>query len=1039
MTAEVDHVVAPRRAADVAPARRPGGGARRAVLTAVVVGALLRLVWVIVATRTPEFATDPSEYLRIALELSEGTSPRFGGVGGPSAHWSPGYPILLSPFVWFADRTGLLSPAFAASLVNVVAGTLTIWLTALLAERWVGLRTKVTAAWLVALCPSLIYFTSTAHTETAFTPVLLGAYVLAGSRTRDVRDRDWLLIGLLVGVGFLFRAPGIIGLAAPVLALRVRRGSWRAAWREAARATGIVLVGAALLLVPWTIRNGVQVGIWSPGSTSNASALCFGHNDDVSASWETNLTKPDLVAECFQGSPYDDAAAYVANGREVPPGLSTDPPDEVAWYQERVSEAARWAVTHPGEEVQLTAAKVWETWSDEGRVVDGARNYESPGWAGAWMTPLGALANLWLWVVGGSALAGLALVPACRRALPIWVPVLLFTLAIVAALAQPHYRFPVLPLVAILAAGFFHRRHLEGRSPDVTSRGDPPSVDAPEGAPTTAMDAGRPQGSDQAMHADVGASSWGATARGPSAAEGHHRATSLLVPLLVAGAVCAFLLVRGHVGAAIALVVVVTAITQARAISPAFDRRFLQGVEAFGRGVGHVLAWILLGTTFVLVFVPLALLRRLFRRTPLGRPRGYADDGWMPRAVMAPEGPPGRTFGSEPTRTPGARTPRLVLALAVVAGLLVADLAVGALFTATGELPPIDRGDLATQVEQATQQAMAQPPIDAAPWAQQHATDMAGFELQGNDFVPYLVRAHSEYTSPTVNVTDDHRVSYQPDAPAEVEPLQVAFFGGSVMFGVGQRDEHTIPSAFARIAEEEGVPVEVHNYGFPAWVSWQEALLLERRLAEGGDYDMAVFLDGFNEVHIQSTDFDEEPTHNSATIIDGLISDFREQRSQEPGPLDGVTELVDSYRRASGAWRVWDSVSGRQATVPGRDATVRATPEEQTDAALEIYARALTLIEDLGEGSGTPVRFFWQPTAEGWSPDVLDRLPEGVADLSGVFGGDSSPFYDAVHTDEVGAEVIAQAMWEQLGPELEAQAAGTSSPPITLAPSPPGG
>jgi hypothetical protein len=75
----------------------------------------------------------------------------------------------------------------------------------------------------------------------------------------------------------------------------------------------------------------------------------------------------------------------------------------------------------------------------------------------------------------------------------------------------------------------------------------------------------------------------------------------------------------------------------------------------------------------------------------------------------------------------------------------------------------------------------------------------------------------------------------------------------------------------------------------------------------------------------------------------------------------------------------------------------------------------------------------------GWTPEVLDRLPEGVIDLSNVFGGSTAPFYDEVHTDEANAAVIAQAMWDQLGPELTAQAEGTSSPPLTLEASPPTG
>lgn len=442
---------------DDTPSMRTDKNGQHWFVAAIVAGAVLRLLWVIWATRTPSPPTDPSEYIRIALEFGDGHLPRFGGVGGPSAHWSPGYPVLISPFVLLADRTGWMSPAFAAALVNVAAGTFTIWLTGLVAARWVGATARNAAAWLVALCPALIYFTATAHNETAFTPFLLAMVVLAGSRTTDVRMRNWAVIGLLVGFGFLIRAPALIGVALPLMAIRARGGSWR----RVGRATGLVVVGVAVFLVPWTIRNGVQVGIWGPGSTSNASALCFGHNDGIVANWETNLADPDLQVECFRNSPYDDPRLYEQLGDEVPEGVSIEGPDEPRWYREKVSDAVRWAVTHPVEEVRLSTQKVWETWSDEGRVVDAARNYEQRGWAGSWHTPLSALANMWLWAVGALAVAALVLVPSCRRAFPVWGPVLLFTLAIVSALAEPHYRYPVVPLVAVLAAGLLCRRSIE--------------------------------------------------------------------------------------------------------------------------------------------------------------------------------------------------------------------------------------------------------------------------------------------------------------------------------------------------------------------------------------------------------------------------------------------------------------------------------------------------------------------------------------------------------------------------------------------------
>lgn len=445
---------------------RRGSGAlrvlrRRSFVAAVVAGGLLRLLWVIWATRTPPPITDPSEYLRISLELTHGISPRFGGVGGPSAYWPPGYPAALAPFVWVADRTGWLSPAFAAALLNVVAGTATIALTGRLARIWIGPGAAATAAWLVALCPALVFFTATAHADTFFIALLLAVLVLVGSPSDDVPWTHWARVGLLLGLAFLVRAPALVALCAPALAIRANGGSWRVA----ARSSLIVVATAAAVLTPWMVRNGVQVGVWSPGSTNNAAAVCFGHHDRAEAEWTAGLADPELRLECFGGSPYADPellALYPTIGdpmvgehgtEELSARLRTD---EATWYRTRMTAAAKWAVTHPLEEVRLSAQKAWVMWRNEGAAVDSARNYSEHGWAGRWHVPLGVLANLWLWVVGALAAIGLVRSPACRRAAVVWVPVVLITLGVVAAFGEPHYRYPANPLLAVLAAGAVH-------------------------------------------------------------------------------------------------------------------------------------------------------------------------------------------------------------------------------------------------------------------------------------------------------------------------------------------------------------------------------------------------------------------------------------------------------------------------------------------------------------------------------------------------------------------------------------------------------
>ncbi|HMQ24906.1 MAG TPA: hypothetical protein PKA98_02880, partial [Acidimicrobiales bacterium] len=69
-------------------------------------------------------------------------------------------------------------------------------------------------------------------------------------------------------------------------------------------------------------------------------------------------------------------------------------------------------------------------------------------------------------------------------------------------------------------------------------------------------------------------------------------------------------------------------------------------------------------------------------------------------------------------------------------------------------------------------------------------------------------------------------------------------------------------------------------------------------------------------------------------------------------------------------------------------------------------------------------RFFWQPKRSGWPASITDHLPDGVDDLSHTLDGQEDARYiDEVHTDEVGARIIAEAIWAEIGPDLTAIAA----------------
>lgn len=559
-----------------------------------------------------------------------------------------------------------------------------------------------------------------------------------------------------------------------------------------------------------------------------------------------------------------------------------------------------------------------------------------------------------------------------------------------------------------------------------------------------------------------------------------------LAPLGALGVLVA-LLVTGHLVAALALIAVVFALFQASLLSPGFAHRLEAGLarsaHAIAHVVGLVLSWTLLTVVFVLVIVPVSLVGLVFRR-PLGRPRGLSGHGWIPREALSRTDAAPRMFGREPQRArlvedpapevetevepevepevpdmaedaggPTAaaadagpilgddvasaspdtanpqrpprrwrrRRPRLVTALAVVAALVIVDLAAGSVLTLAG-LPPDDRGEVERYVEGAVRTTMAAPPIASEPWAAEYGEALIDYQLGDARYVPYLVNGPHAFESRYLNATDTERVSYEPPVPTGQRPLRVAFLGGSVMFGVGQRDEHTIPSEFARLAEDAGVPVEVHNYGLPGWVSWQEFQYLERLVAAGEEYDLVVFYDGFNEFLVQNTGYSTDPTHLGAATVNQLAAQYHDEHEASQTVTAGLREVGSAYARFSAVGRLVDRLRGGDPVGEGAY-TSSATPEQQRDAALGIYRRAIDLTGAVLDDRDTPVRFFWQPTKAGWDPSVTDRLPDEVTDVSHALDGHEDELYiDEVHTNEAGAHLMAQALWDELRPQVEALA-----------------
>ncbi len=234
----------------------------------------LRVAWAF------QVQCDPRTYWRWDMSIYDFQASAFadgyGYVdfnGDPTAHWPPGYPMALTP-IYRVTGKSLLS----ARLANAVAGSLTVVLVYLLGTKVFGRTAGLIGAGLLAVMPNQIIFTGLTLTEVFFTflfvlILLLTAYALLS----DKEPRLWqiALVGALIGVAALVRGEALLLLAVIPSVMWARRRSWRSLL---VRSTALVLV-AAVVVAPWTVRNAIQMKAPILISTSATEAFWMGHHE----------------------------------------------------------------------------------------------------------------------------------------------------------------------------------------------------------------------------------------------------------------------------------------------------------------------------------------------------------------------------------------------------------------------------------------------------------------------------------------------------------------------------------------------------------------------------------------------------------------------------------------------------------------------------------------------------------------------------------------------------------------------------------------
>jgi len=269
---------------------------------------------------------------------------------------------------------------------------------------------------------------------------------------------------------------------------------------------------------------------------------------------------------------------------------------------------------------------------------------------------------------------------------------------------------------------------------------------------------------------------------------------------------------------------------------------------------------------------------------------------------------------------------------------------------------------------------------------------------------PYLYWRHAPQRGRYINVDSvGHRRTVQ-SVPLSGAVRHVLFLGGSAMWGIGARDEMTIPSLVAARLAERGVrDVAVTNFGETGYVFTQELFQLELELRRGGRPDVVVFYDGFNDI--------------AAAVIDGRagvpanepnrVAEFGLGRAlgsdSDLRALGTLTVLAASRSRLLRRLRQLTSRASGAASGPAPDSTARDV--------VRTYAATAQLVEGLARRYGFRTLYFWQPALH-TSLKPLAPYERVVRDSI-----EADPFQRRLRAVDVAAAAEIDAVMADMAPE----------------------
>jgi hypothetical protein len=253
-------------------AARNGGRIGLAALVAILllgVGLRVDYAW---EGRAPVY--DAQGYAAIAANLERGEGFSLGqGATQPAGNYSPGLPLLAAGVYKLSGGVH----ERVARLVLALIGSLSVLFAYLIGRRLSGPLAGLIGGAAVAVYPALLEYQGMLMGEPLAATLLSGAVLAmlwAGAAGEAPPSIGWLAPGLLLGALALVR-PEYLAISLPVAVVVFARGE-RDEWRVCLLQALVMLVGLAIVVVPWTVRNAIVLDRTVPISTGGGQVLFAG-------------------------------------------------------------------------------------------------------------------------------------------------------------------------------------------------------------------------------------------------------------------------------------------------------------------------------------------------------------------------------------------------------------------------------------------------------------------------------------------------------------------------------------------------------------------------------------------------------------------------------------------------------------------------------------------------------------------------------------------------------------------------------------------